>query len=140
MRTIASEGEFKLGLALALGDGNDVGHLVSFKWFTRCEWIRGKKHIWGNTPLFVVAADPDSPHQAYTSLESMADVCPVNVKLTKQCLEKGDQKKRPKLLKECVDMLRQWAIENDCHVPCACSSEESSSDDVDSASNDNSSH
>lgn len=116
VKTTAREGEFQVGLALALEDCNEAASEASFKWFTRAEWIRKRKHTWGDTPLFVVAADPHSAHVAYTSMERIVDVCPVPVLFTKQCCVKNEEKRRPKLRKECVQMLRQWCLENDCHI------------------------
>lgn len=59
VRTTVNEGEFQMGLALALTNSEEDGGAspasVKFQWFARAKWIRGKHHRWDDTPAFVVA-------------------------------------------------------------------------------------
>lgn len=115
VRTTVDEGEMKVGLAVALESSTDT--TVKLKWFTRTEWVRERKHIWGQTPMFLVAGDPANANKPYTSIEELADVCPVPVTFTKQCILNNTQSTKPKLSKECVQMLREWCVTNGQYEP-----------------------
>lgn len=105
------EGEFKVGLARALENATTSSMAQAcFQWFVREQWIHGKRHVWGDTPLFIVAGDPEKPGEAYVTIENLSDVCPVPVKCTPRCIDQGKQKTKPKLLKSCVQMLRSWCV------------------------------
>lgn len=55
VQTSAQEGELKVGLAQALEDGSDSTSKARFKWYTRVEWIRERRHEWGDNTMFIVA-------------------------------------------------------------------------------------
>lgn len=128
IRTSVLEGEMKVGLAMALEDvAFKRTSQARFRWFVRKQWISERREKWSDTPLFVVAGDPNGvPGHAYETLEDLSDVSPVPIQCTKACINLREEKTKPKLLKQCVMLLRAWCaakgLLNDANTvsPSAC--------------------
>ena len=108
VRSSAAEGELHVGLALALAETTDPSSEVNVRWFVRNEWAKAKRHAWSFNPVFIIAGDPMNQQKRYETKEKLSHFCPVPVALTKTCIKEKKQLTQPKLLKDCVEMLRVW--------------------------------
>lgn len=90
------EGEMAIGLARAKKDCNSGE--CELMWYVRSEWVSNQKHVWGKTPTFEVAGDPDDSSRAYMTTEPFNKILPLKIVLTgKQ--PKGSGSRKGKLLR-----------------------------------------